>query len=356
MVVFYSPTCSGCQRLKKVLAASERRWGRRICVERRELGSSESFAELLAYEKHYGSTEDGTQKGFVGGKHIAGVKAIARRLDGVIAAEFAKGSVTFVPLKPQEAAGNNRELPSEIRERFRSFRVGAVIVAGLVDGVNPCAFTTIIFLLSMLAYLGKSRRQLAVVGIGFTSAVFVTYLLLGFAFFRAIKVFSVSHGISTGLAYGVATLTFVLAVWSLVDFIRYVRTRDVKKVTLGLPKSIKARIHKVIRVGLSTRSLLLGSVTVGFLVALLESLCTGQVYLPTIVLVAREPGLRANALGYLVLYNLMFIAPLVGLLMIAYFGVKSDRLGVFLVRHLAAFKLAMALLFAGLGVLVLATV
>ncbi len=153
-----------------------------------------------------------------------------------------------------------------------------------------------------------------------------------------------------------AVLAFALAGWSLVDFVRYVRSCDVKAVTLGLPKSIKPRIHNVIRVGLNTRSLLIGSIGIGFLVALLESLWTGQVYLPTIVFVVRAPGLRSDAVGYLLLYNLMFIAPLVGILIVSYQGVKSQRLADFLRRHLAASKLALAVLFAGLGVLVLATV
>lgn len=358
VVLFYSPTCQGCRRLEKAMAASEKRWGPRICLERRHLVNKEAFADLIAYEEHYGSKGDEAIKGFIGGRHIAGLKGIVSRLDGVIAKEIEKGSVTFTPPKPEKPAvrKDKEEVPSEILERFRRFSVGAVVLAGLVDGINPCAFTTIIFLLSMLAYLGKSRRQLAVVGIGFTSAVFVTYLLLGFGLLGAIKIFSVSHGIPKALAYGVAALTFVLAGWSLVDFVRYVRSRDVKKITLGLPESIKLRIHNVIRVGLSTRGLVVGSVTVGFLVALLESLCTGQVYLPTIVFVTRAPGLRAAATGCLVLYNIMFILPLIVILIIAYFGVRSERLGDFLRRHLAAFKLALAVLFAALGALLLATV
>jgi len=105
----------------------------------------------------------------------------------------------------------------------------------------------------------------------------------------------------------VGVLAFVLAAWSLVDFVRYRRTRDTKKVTLGLPKSVKARIHKVIRAGLRTRNLLIGSLTVGFLVSVLESLCTGQVYLPTIMFVTRSPDLRTRAIGFLLLYNVMFI-------------------------------------------------
>lgn len=158
---------------------------------------------------------------------------------------------------------------------------------------------------------------------------------------EGIKAYSVAGGISTTVAYGVACLTLALAAWSFVDFVRCRRSGDVKTMTLGLRASVKQRIHKVIRVGLSTRGLALGSAAVGVLVALLESVGTGQVYLPVIMFIVRAPGLRADAIAYPLLYNVMFIAPLVAILVIAY---------------LAAAKLAMALLFLGLDILVLLTV
>ena len=213
----------------------------------------------------------------------------------------------------------------------------------------------IIFLLSMLGYLGKTRRELAVVGIGFTSAIFLTYLFLGFGVLQAIKVFSVSHGISRGLTYLLVVLTFGLAIWSFVDFLRCSRSGDVKKATLGLPRNLKLRIHQVIREGLKTRGLLVGSLVIGCLVALLESLCTGQVYFPVLVMVARDPNLRSGVITYLLLYNLMFILPLILILVIAYFGVGSELMGRFLRKNLAVMKLALAVLFAGLGVLLLTT-
>ena len=45
-------------------------------------------------------------------------------------------------------------------------------VAGLIDGVNPCAFATIIFLISMLAFLVQGKREMLTIGFGFTFAVF----------------------------------------------------------------------------------------------------------------------------------------------------------------------------------------
>ena len=357
VVLFYSPTCSGCDVVEgKALPEAKRRWGPRILVEKRNIDNIEVYCELLKYEDHYHSEENETLKVFVGDRYLAGPRDIVQKLSDSVAEELAKGSVTFgLTGRPGDAGDPTSPVPAEITKRFLSFRVASVAAAGLLDGINPCAFTTIIFFLSLLASLGKSRREMVVVGCVFSAAVFSTYLLLGLGAFAAIKVLSVSHGISAILTYGVAALAFFLAAWSFVDFVRYAVTGDAGTMTLGLPASLKFRIRRTLSLGMRTRNLVVGSASVGCVVALLESVCTGQVYLPTIVFVTRDPNLRVNAIAYLVLYNLMFIAPLLGVFLVAYIGVGSERLGGFLRRHLAAFKLALAILFAGLGVLVLTT-
>ena len=355
VVFFNSPTCDNCQDAKVALAAAKNKWGERIAIEQKDISQLEVFTEMFDYEDHYGSDEPDPPKIFIGRQYIAGGKVDKTLLFKVIEAELVAGAITFVPPAEEASQPEEDSAFSEVLARFESFSAGAVAVAGLVDGINPCAFTTIIFLISMLSYMGKTRRQLAIVGAGFTAAVFVTYLLLGLGMLGAIKAFSVSHGISKVFAYVVAGLTFFLAGWSFLDFVRFKRSGDIKDATLGLPKSIKAKIHKVIRTGLNTKSLLAGAVGVGVLVAILESLCTGQVYLPTIVFVSRAESLRADAVGYLVLYNAMFIAPLVGVFALAYWGVGSEKLALALRNNLAAAKLAMTVLFITLGVLVTAT-
>jgi len=358
VVYFHSPSCHDCHEVEQALPRILSNWGPRVALVKRSVEDIQVFDELLKYEEHYGTEVNAPPAVFVGRRQLVGAKDIVNGLDEAIVHELSVGNVTFLPPVPvQDQAANpcREEVPAGVLVRFESFSIGAVTVAGLIDGINPCAFTTIVFLLSMLAYLGKSKRELAVVGAGFTAAVFVTYLALGLGLFVTIKSFSVSAGLSSALACGVGALAFVLAGWSFWDFVRYRRTGDTSSVTLGLPKPVRQRIHKVIRTRLTSQNLAIASVSVGFLVAIFESLCTGQVYLPTIVFVARSPGLRASAIGYLLLYNLMFILPLIGILAIGWLGVKSEYMGSFLRRHLGAAKLAMAVLFAALGVLVLAT-
>ncbi len=375
LVFVHSTSCEKCRQAKVHLAEAMERFGPAIELEMLESFADEaSLMRMLAFEAHYDSPKASPPVMFIGRRYLIGLDDIVDNLSQVIAAELAAGSVTFDPgshaVKTKSAttqaasapAAKRPAVPEPIRAEFLSYKSGMIALAGLADGINPCAFTTIIFLLSMLSRLGKKRRDLIAVGVGFTLAIFVTYLLLGLAGLIGlealgdIKAFSVKQGIAMWLTRSLAIAVLGLAAWSVVDFIRYVRSGgDTRKATLGMPKSIRGRINKVIREGLQTRSLLLGSVIIGVLVALLESVCTGQVYGPILVFVLREPDLRQRALAFLLLYNVMFILPLVVVLVLSYMGVRSDKLGNFLRDHLGAFKLVMAGVFAALGVLLLAT-
>jgi hypothetical protein len=45
-------------------------------------------------------------------------------------------------------------------EAFNALTYGMVLSAGFLDGINPCAFTTIIFLVSYFSLVGSTRRQI----------------------------------------------------------------------------------------------------------------------------------------------------------------------------------------------------
>ncbi len=382
---FYSEACKQCKRASKTINAMESKWGGRIAIERLDCDTLAGITSLLACEKQFGAKKGPLPKVLIVGEWMVGPLQIEGRLDTVIsdnvrplgstqpstspASAPASKPATSKPAASQPATigrtsdaqreptpVDDGKLPPEIQAYFESFSVGAVVIAGLADGINPCAFATIVFLISLLNVLKKSRHDLAMVGIGFTLAVFATYFLLGLGFLKAIKFFAVTSGVSTGLAYIAASMAFVLAAWSAVDFVRYVRSHDAHKITLHLPRRLQTLSHKVIHVGLHTGWLFAGAVFIGVVVSLLESLCTGQVYGPTLVFVARQPELRTAAIGYLLLYNVMFIIPLVLILCVAWCGVGSQRLGGFLHAHLGLLKIAMAILFTGLGTLVLLTV
>ncbi len=225
---------------------------------------------------------------------------------------------------------------------------------GLVDGINPCAFTVIIFFLSYLAFLGHNRREILAAGVFFTGANFLTYLAVGVFLTRFIQFGEARSAAFTQALYGVtAAIVLVAAILSLRDAVRCLQGRP-KEMTLVLPQKLQSAIRRHItsraRFGLTAGAMAF----LGGLVALISFPCTGQFYYPTIVFALHNlPQFRWGALGWLLLYNLCFILPLVLVFLLVFFGVTSERITAVFRRNLATTKFAMAGVFTVLFALML---
>jgi glutaredoxin len=236
-----------------------------------------------------------------------------------------------------------------IIERFKSLGLTTIVSAGLLDGVNPCAFTTIIFFISYLAFVGRKRREIVIIGAAFTFAVFLTYFLIGIGALKFIERMGFLS-IVAKIIYGLTgTFAIVLAVLSFSDWYKH-RKGKTSDMTLQLPSILKKRIHTTIREESRVRSIALGAFITGAIVSILELACTGQVYLPTIVFVTGVPSLRMNAIAYLFLYNVMFILPLVAIFLASYWGITSEQLTSVMRKNLGVVKILLGFLFLGLGI------
>lgn len=251
-----------------------------------------------------------------------------------------------------------------LKNRFMEFTPLFIIGAGLVDGINPCAFTVIVFFMSFLFFVGYSRKEVFVVGISFVLAVFLTYLLIGLGIFGSLRHLSGFMAFSRFIYYLTAGFAFILGILSFIDFWRYNKTKNADNVILKLPEFLKKKITKAINEKLDKRrrglkdlfSLIVAAFSCGVIVSFLESACTGQMYLPTIVFMLKDPSLKAQAFFYLLLYNLMFIAPLVIIFLLAGFGVASESFSKFAVKNISLIKLVTAILFLVLAGLLLIVV
>ncbi|MBR4592013.1 MAG: hypothetical protein IKO35_02255 [Elusimicrobiaceae bacterium] len=244
---------------------------------------------------------------------------------------------------------------------FKQITFWAIIGAGLVDGINPCAFAVVVFFISFLTVYKYTRREILIVGIAYCVAVFCAYLLLGLGLFQCLYALQ-------GFAYVIKTFYILTAglcllffFFALYDFWLYRKTKKSDGLLLQLPFSLKTRIHKIMGFFLrdkskSTLRLTLAALAVGFGVSLVEAVCTGQVYVPTCVLIMQNPDFRAQAAFYLVLYNLMFIVPLVAVFVLALLGCESRIFNEFLKKHLGATKIILCLVFLGLFLLLLGNI
>jgi cytochrome c biogenesis protein CcdA len=226
----------------------------------------------------------------------------------------------------------------------------AVILPGLGDGINPCAFATIIFFVSYLSLTGRKGRDIILVGAAFTLAVFVSYLAFGIVLREILSGLidwtgPILRPILNGLT---AILCLLLAILSFGDF-QKARRGKAKEMTLRLPDRLRRWINATIRQSMKARTFIAAAFAAGVIVSFIELACTGQVYVP-IILGLSTPGYRAQALVALIVYCLAFVVPLIVVFVVSYMGTGSQRLGIVLNRHTATIKLITAVLFLAIGV------
>jgi len=171
------------------------------------------------------------------------------------------------------------------------------------------------------------------------------YLIgVGFGFLRVLSSLSFLAIIGRWV-YGVTLLLCLALAWG--SFFDYRKAEEgrLSDMSLKLPDRLRGWIRTLIRDGTSARRFVLSSFAMGFAVSIAELACTGQVYLPTIIFVLGVPEWRAQASAALVLYNVMFILPLIGVFLLVYYGTTSQQLIDWMTRHTARVKLGTTVLF-----------
>ena len=354
LMVFHSPGCHRCVETKKdVMPKIEAKYKGKISIEYYDITVISNHKVLLGLKDKYEPKmpDFNLPVFFMQGKFLNTKSDLKISLNNFIEKSLVNIDTRAIIVKDVD-----------LTTHFKGFRPWLILGSGLVDGINPCAFTVIVFFISYLALQGYRKRELIAIGLTFIFSVFATYSLIGLgifgflyqlkSFWFFVRVFNISIGI----------FSVILGVLALYDLFKFIKTKDTEGLILQLPKLIKNRIHSVI--GLHYRKpkeestekkrgallrLMLSALITGFLVSILEAVCTGQLYLPTIAFVLKTTPYKLQALAYLIIYNIMFIIPLLIIFLLALLGVTSGQFASFLKKNLVAVKVIMALVFFSLG-------
>ena len=356
LVVFHSPTCHRCLEIKKnILPQIEKEFKNRIRIEYRDVTDVNDFAFMFGLQKKYNKDlELSLPVFFIEGQLLNGKGDVKSALKIAISVALSM------------APRDDNAVTADLLSHFRSFTPLAIAGAGLADGINPCAFTVIVFFISYLALQGYRKVELAVIGLSFVLAVFCAYLLIGMGIFNFLYQFEGFWIVTRVFNITVGVLSLALGGLAIYDLLKFRKTRDPEGMILRLPGLIKERIHSVI--GMHYRRakgsgsipekvsagrfvrLILSALITGFLVSILEAVCTGQLYLPTLAFIFKTTPLKAEAFAYLALYNMMFIVPLLVIFLLALVGVTSAQFAGFIRKHMVSIKALMSAVFIGLGV------
>ncbi len=238
----------------------------------------------------------------------------------------------------------------ELEEEYNALTLPIVIIAGLVDGINPCAFATIIFFLSYLQIARRSPKEIFFVGCAFILGVFLAYFSIGLVFHSLIGTLTAKFsGVKVVLNYVFALVALVVSFYSFKDYLK-ARKGDLKGMSLQLPGLLKNRVRSVIRKSSKATFFVFAAFVTGIVISFIELACTGQVYAPIIYQIQQG---NHDAVYYLLCFNIAFVLPLIIIFGLAMSGMKSQALIEFQQKHTGKIKLLFAVLFLLLALMLL---
>lgn len=177
-----------------------------------------------------------------------------------------------------------------------------VAIAALIDSINPCALSILLLTIVFLFGIGQGRAGILKLGAVYIAGIFLAYLAIGFGIIHALHLFNTPHF----MAKVGAT---IMIVWGALELITvYVPSFPIQ---LRIPQAAHGAMAR-----LMNRASMPAVFALGALVGLCEFPCTGGPYLMVLGLL-HDSATYLKGAGYLILYNLIFILPLVIVLAIA---------------------------------------
>jgi len=320
---FIQDRCPQCQNLESFLQQIAQKYQ----IDFKVYNVSEDEESKAIYQKlqeFYGVSFAGFPMVFLGDSYLVGDQSIRQNIENIILrcqkqpcpcpVEQIKSTLKQMPKPGTFTPEEKEKIPLvlfgkviQVSSRSSLLALGAIL--GLADGINPCMFSVLLFLLTYLLAIGSKKRAVKV-GLVFVVGVFVIYFLFMAGMLNLITLI----GVIQKIKMVVAILALLAGLVMIKDFFAYG-----KWFSLEIPESTKPAVEKLIKKGTIPSAILLAGLS-----SLVELPCTAGIPLVyTTLLVQRQ----VNHFVYLLWYNLFFIFPLILIIAgVAFAWAQADKL------------------------------
>ena len=184
-----------------------------------------------------------------------------------------------------------------------------ITVAGLIDGINPCAIGMILLLLGYIIVFARQPGKILRLGGVYIFVVYLTYLTIGLLFYRSV----------TTLNFSPYRMVFDRILGLILLFAGAVNLKDFfapgKGFSLEIPQKARPNLLKLVE-----RASLPATIVLAVLVTLLETPCSLPIYVGTATILNYSGFTLPLVLAYFAYYNFLFILPLVIILLLVWRG------------------------------------
>lgn len=213
-----------------------------------------------------------------------------------------------------------------------------VLTAGFLSSLNPCAIAVLLIFIALMFTLRKSRKVILTMGATYIASLFVTYLGIGLGILKVVNLFGIPHLLS------------LVGAWIVIAF-----------GILGLKDYFLPGKYRLLSISIKGRQIVAewaGKATIptaaiaGLLVGLFEFPCAGAIYLAVVGLINNQET-YLKGLSYLLLYNFMFVLPLIILLLITTNRLVTEKLINLDEKHSKTMRLITSFIMIATGVVIL---
>jgi len=331
---FYSETCQACTKTHPVVENLSREYPE-VRFEFCDVTGNASVRDMFfAMGQAHGEPYPSYPAVFTGdGLFLEGYNAISGGLP-----VYLEGNLSDI-LTPVPTLADNTTVLSPSPASPEGPSLLLIAGAALIDGINPCAFAVLVFLLVALLGAG-SRKSVIATGFAYAGGVFLIYILSGLGILAAVRVLDIGAGFSifAGVVAIIAGMFMVLE-----------GLTGRALVPLAIPAGGGAVLKRW-----AGRHTVPAAFVIGVLTGFFELPCTGGVYLAVLGMLSSSPG--ARTVGALLLYNIIFVLPLIVITLLVAGGLAPERIGRWREQYRQSLRLGMGLCMVGLGIFILAWV
>lgn len=298
--------CSQCERLELVLAG---------VIERHpELGvrqlnaDQETDAQLFARLLRLYGVKGRPPALFVGESALVGGVLYQRRQSPHTFA-FTPTDNAILEETITRAIAEKAAPPLERLRLREQLTLWAVLGAAALDSVNPCDFAVLVLLLGTLLVIGK-RTKVVWAGLAFSAGIFVAYFTMGFLIYSVLGLTVGTRAFRDPFILAVSALAILVGLWEMKDLLWYSRWFSIE-----VPERWKPAVKRFT----SSAVTIPGAFVIGLLDSLFLAPCTSGPYLVILTLLS-QTATRWRGAGYLLLYNLIFVLPMIGVTLAVHLG------------------------------------
>ncbi len=327
LVLFYGRGCPYCAAMREYLASAQQQHPQLRVTEYEVYFDSDNARLFEQLAGAYHTEIQGVPTVFLGDAVIVGyAEEMQPQIEQLISQCIETGCVS-----PLARLAEQPPAPTA-----PTLTLTAVVVAAAVDAINPCAFAVLIVLITGVLAAG-GRQRVLYAGLAFSLAIFISYYLMGIGLYSAVE----AAGATQALYIAVGVLAILIGLFNLKDYLWYG-----KWFVMEVPLSWRPALKRIIQ-GVTSVP---GAFLTGFVVSLFLLPCTSGPYIVILGLLGRT-ATRASALLWLLLYNAIFVVPMIAITGAVYFGLTTaERAEQWRTRHLRMLHLIAGTIILLLGV------